>query len=145
MLLIINLENIFGLFVDAASLKKQVLILEEVHKLNKENAEKSSQHQDLKAEVSPKEPQFAAPGCNLVDHLREDTKVVEPENNSEEVAEDKGHEEEANTNECVSRLTDEEEALKEEKEGQQEITEAKTEEDAAAAAADAKEDAIATR
>ncbi|XP_034744074.1 myosin light chain kinase 2, skeletal/cardiac muscle isoform X3 [Etheostoma cragini] len=66
------------------SLKKQMLLLEEVQKLNKENAEKSC-HQltpgslDLEAGVSPeeKDQQPDAPACNLVDYLREDCQVAE--------------------------------------------------------------------
>ncbi|XP_041805200.1 myosin light chain kinase 2, skeletal/cardiac muscle isoform X2 [Chelmon rostratus] len=66
------------------SLKKQVLLLEEVQKLNRENAEKSGQeltpaHLDLEAGVPPKDQQPDAPACNLVDYLREDSRVAVPE------------------------------------------------------------------
>ncbi|XP_035526208.1 myosin light chain kinase 2, skeletal/cardiac muscle isoform X2 [Morone saxatilis] len=63
------------------SLKKQMLLLEEVQKLNRENAEKSGQqitpgYLDLEAGVSPKDQQPEAPACNLVDFLREDSQVA---------------------------------------------------------------------
>ncbi|XP_070830781.1 myosin light chain kinase 2, skeletal/cardiac muscle [Chaetodon trifascialis] len=62
-------------------LKKQVLLLEEVQKLNRENAEKSGQelipaHLDLEAGVSPKDQQPDASICYLVDYLREDAQVA---------------------------------------------------------------------
>ncbi|XP_076601619.1 uncharacterized protein mylk4a [Chaetodon auriga] len=62
-------------------LKKQVLLLEEVQKLNRENAEKSGQelipgHLDLEAGVSPKDQQPDASVCYLVDYLREDAQVA---------------------------------------------------------------------
>ncbi|XP_069548178.1 myosin light chain kinase 2, skeletal/cardiac muscle isoform X1 [Brachyistius frenatus] len=66
---------------DNISLKKQALLLEEVHKLNRENIEKSS-HQltpgflDLEAGVPPKDQQPDASACNLVDYLREDSQVA---------------------------------------------------------------------
>ncbi|XP_070701885.1 myosin light chain kinase 2, skeletal/cardiac muscle isoform X2 [Pempheris klunzingeri] len=61
------------------SLKKQVLLLEEVQKLNRENAEKSGLtpgYLDLEAGVPPKDQQPEAPACNLVDYLREDSQVA---------------------------------------------------------------------
>lgn len=118
------------------------MILEEVHKLNKENQEKSSQHKDLQVEVSPKETQFAvASPSTVVRPRQEDSKeIVEPEIISEEVAEDKEPEGEADTVESVSTNPDkEEEVLKDGKEGQQEITDTKKEENTVAAADDAKE------
>ncbi|KAF7665936.1 hypothetical protein LDENG_00127430 [Lucifuga dentata] len=125
---------------DSTSLKKQVLILEEVQKLNSENAEKSSHHLDLEAGASPKDPQLDAPCYNLVDYLHE-AKVAEPEKDSEEDAREKVQEEEAALkSECESRL-DEQEVLKDEEEGHLEIPEAKNEEDAPAA--DAQDDTIA--
>lgn len=57
-----------GSHVGNISLKKQSLLLEEVQKLNRENADKSG-HQ---AEVSPIDQQPAASVSNLVDYLRED-------------------------------------------------------------------------
>ncbi|XP_023126249.2 myosin light chain kinase 2, skeletal/cardiac muscle isoform X2 [Amphiprion ocellaris] len=60
------------------SLKKQALLLEEVQKLNRENAEKSG-HQltpgylDLEAGVPPKDQKADDPESNLVDFLREDS------------------------------------------------------------------------
>ncbi|XP_038573844.1 myosin light chain kinase 2, skeletal/cardiac muscle isoform X2 [Micropterus salmoides] len=64
------------------SLKKQVLLLEEVQKLNRDNAEKSSHHLtpghlDLEAGVSPKDQKPDAPACYL--YLREDSHVAVPE------------------------------------------------------------------
>ncbi|XP_072220414.1 uncharacterized protein mylk4a [Leuresthes tenuis] len=65
---------------DNMSLKKQALLLEEVQKLNKENAEKSG-HQltplDLEAGVSPEDQRPDSLACNLVDYLREDSQAVE--------------------------------------------------------------------
>lgn len=68
-------------FVENVSLKKQVLLLEEVQKLNRENAEKSGQpltsrYPDLEAGVPPKDEQPDTPTCSLVDYLREDTQVA---------------------------------------------------------------------
>lgn len=68
-------------FVENVSLKKQVLLLEEVQKLNRENAEKSGQpltsrYPDLEAGVPPKDQQPDTPTCSLVDYLREDTQVA---------------------------------------------------------------------
>ncbi|KAK2822476.1 hypothetical protein Q5P01_022541 [Channa striata] len=66
---------------DNISLKKQNLLLEEVQKLNKQNAEKSL-HQlvsgcvDLEAGQSPKDQPAAAPACNLVDNLPKDSQVA---------------------------------------------------------------------
>ncbi|KAL7386532.1 hypothetical protein ABVT39_009849 [Epinephelus coioides] len=63
------------------SLKKQALLLDEVQKLNRENAEKSG-HQlapgclDLEAGVAPKDQQPDTSACNLVNYLREDTKAA---------------------------------------------------------------------
>ncbi|XP_070775520.1 myosin light chain kinase 2, skeletal/cardiac muscle [Enoplosus armatus] len=61
------------------SLKKQVLLLEEVQKLNRENAEKSGHqlspgHLDLEAGVPLKGQQPDAPACYL--YLREDSQVA---------------------------------------------------------------------
>ncbi|XP_056247797.1 myosin light chain kinase 2, skeletal/cardiac muscle isoform X2 [Seriola aureovittata] len=68
---------------DHISLKKQVLLLQEVQKLNRENTEKSG-HQltpeclDLEAGVPPKAQQpDQQPACNLVDYLHEDSQVAE--------------------------------------------------------------------
>ncbi|CAB1448493.1 unnamed protein product [Pleuronectes platessa] len=67
---------------DNISLKKQVLLLEEVQKLNRENVEKSD-HQlatgflDLEAGASPKDQQLDAAARNLVDFLREDSQAAE--------------------------------------------------------------------
>lgn len=66
------------MFVENMSLKKKVLLLEEVQKLNKENAEKSGQqltdgYLDLEAGVPPKDQQPDVPAFNLVDYLREDS------------------------------------------------------------------------
>ncbi|XP_030608379.1 myosin light chain kinase 2, skeletal/cardiac muscle [Archocentrus centrarchus] len=62
------------------SLKKQILLLEEVQKLNRENAEKSG-HQitpddlDLEAGMPPKDQQPDASAGSLVDYLDEDSQV----------------------------------------------------------------------
>ncbi|XP_008301306.1 myosin light chain kinase 3 isoform X2 [Stegastes partitus] len=82
---------------DNISLKKQVLLLEEVQKLNRENAEKSG-HQlapgylDLEAGVSPKDQKADGPACNLVDFLREDSRVAETPEVAEAVCEEKEEE-----------------------------------------------------
>ncbi|XP_078029515.1 uncharacterized protein mylk4a isoform X2 [Epinephelus lanceolatus] len=66
------------------SLKKQALLLNEVQKLNRENAEKSG-HQlapgclDLEAGVAPKGQQPDTSACNLVNYLREDTEAAADE------------------------------------------------------------------
>ncbi|XP_049454826.1 myosin light chain kinase 2, skeletal/cardiac muscle isoform X3 [Epinephelus fuscoguttatus] len=66
------------------SLKKQALLLDEVQKLNRENAEKSG-HQlapgclDLEAGVAPKDQQPDTSACNLVNYLREDTEAAADE------------------------------------------------------------------
>ncbi|KAM9719469.1 uncharacterized protein mylk4a isoform 2-T2 [Menidia menidia] len=59
------------------SLKKQALLLEEVQKLNKDNAEKSSyQLTPLEMTVPPKDQQPDSAACNLVEYLREDSQVA---------------------------------------------------------------------
>ncbi|XP_028328065.1 myosin light chain kinase 2, skeletal/cardiac muscle-like isoform X2 [Gouania willdenowi] len=96
---------------DHISSKKHALLLEEVQKLNKENTEKSG-HQlttgclDLEAGVSSKDEKPDTFTSNLVDYLREDSKVAiaenqkaaeevitEGEDEAEEVVEDKEAEE----------------------------------------------------
>ncbi|XP_022613830.1 myosin light chain kinase 2, skeletal/cardiac muscle-like isoform X2 [Seriola dumerili] len=79
---------------DHISLKKQVLLLQEVQKLNRENTEKSG-HQltpeclDLEAGVPPKAQQpDQQPACNLVDYLREDSPVAEKHEVVEAVGEE---------------------------------------------------------
>ncbi|KAF7222445.1 myosin light chain kinase 2, skeletal/cardiac muscle isoform X1 [Nothobranchius furzeri] len=74
---------------DAAdiSLKKQVLLLEELQKLNRENTEKSGPQLIpvvLEAGVPPKAPQPEEPVSNLPDFLSEDTKITEAEKPGEE-------------------------------------------------------------
>ncbi|XP_028449201.1 myosin light chain kinase 3 isoform X6 [Perca flavescens] len=105
------------------SLKKQMLLLEEVQKLNRENAEKSC-HQltpgslDLEAGVSPeeKDQQSDACACNLVDYLREDCKVAETHKAvSEEEVVEKLHEAEAAVKEKEPKL-DVENVMKEKEE-----------------------------
>uniref|UniRef100_A0A8C5DSP1 Myosin light chain kinase 2, skeletal/cardiac muscle-like n=1 Tax=Gouania willdenowi TaxID=441366 RepID=A0A8C5DSP1_GOUWI len=70
---------------DHISSKKHALLLEEVQKLNKENTEKSG-HQlttgclDLEAGVSSKDEKPDTFTSNLVDYLREDSKVAIAEN-----------------------------------------------------------------
>ncbi|XP_071782628.2 uncharacterized protein mylk4a [Centroberyx gerrardi] len=134
---------------DTISLKKQVLLLEDVEKLNKENAEKSG-HQlppaclDLEAGVSPEDPQLGSSSCNLLDYLREDSKapVAEkddlPEGVDEEEDGQKVSEGEAAAKETESKLN-EEDALKEKEEGQLEIPEVKEKEEGAAAEEDSPE------
>ncbi|KAI3374317.1 hypothetical protein L3Q82_006158 [Scortum barcoo] len=89
-----------------SSLKKQVLLLEEVQKLNRENTEKSGQqvtpgNLDLEAGVSPKDQRPEGPVCYLVNYLREDSQVAMVEKPeiveavSEEEDEEKVQEEEA--------------------------------------------------
>ncbi|XP_029309860.1 myosin light chain kinase 2, skeletal/cardiac muscle isoform X2 [Cottoperca gobio] len=85
------------------SLKKQVLLFEEVQKLNRENAEKSG-HQptpgylDLEAGVSPEDQQLDSRACNLLDYLREDSQAAAGEKDevveavSEEEVVEKVHE-----------------------------------------------------
>lgn len=78
--------------IEHVSLKKQALLLEEVQKLNQENAEKSCQqltsgYLDLEAGVSPKDEQPDTPACSLVDYLREDSQVAEKVAEKLEVAE----------------------------------------------------------
>ncbi|KAG8014198.1 Myosin light chain kinase family member 4 [Nibea albiflora] len=73
--------------------KKQVLLLEEVQKLNRENAEKSGQqlttgYLDLEAGVPPKDQIPDVPAPSLVDYLREDSQVAEKEEVVEEVSEE---------------------------------------------------------
>ncbi|XP_042354375.1 myosin light chain kinase 2, skeletal/cardiac muscle isoform X2 [Plectropomus leopardus] len=81
------------------SLKKQALLLEEVQKLNKENAEKSGQqltpgYLDLEAGVSPKDQQPDTSTQNLVDYLREDSQaaVVKKDEVAEAASEEEGGE-----------------------------------------------------
>ncbi|XP_047224882.1 myosin light chain kinase 2, skeletal/cardiac muscle [Girardinichthys multiradiatus] len=60
---------------DNISPKKQALLLEEVQKLNRENAEKSGHlfpPLDLEAGVALKDEQPEAPTCNLVDYVHEE-------------------------------------------------------------------------
>ncbi|XP_019955170.2 myosin light chain kinase 2, skeletal/cardiac muscle isoform X1 [Paralichthys olivaceus] len=105
---------------DNISLKKQVLLLEEVQKLNRENVEKSD-HQltpgylDLEAGVSPKDQQLDASTCNLVDYLQEDSQVAEKCG----ATSDKVAEEEAVVTEQEPKL-DVEEAVKEDEEEKKE-------------------------
>lgn len=75
---------------------KQALLLEEVQKLNRENAEKSgpqptSGYLDLEAAVPPKDQQPDTPAYSLVDYLREDSQVTVAE--KLEVVETVGEEE----------------------------------------------------
>jgi len=87
------------------SLKKQALLLEEVQKLNKENAEKSG-HQltplDLEAGVPPKDQQPDSLACNLVDYLREDSQVAEKHKAVEAVSEAEVGDEEAEEKAAVT-------------------------------------------
>ncbi|KAM4552613.1 uncharacterized protein mylk4a isoform 2-T2 [Odontesthes bonariensis] len=90
---------------DNMSLKKQALLLEEVQKLNKENAEKSG-HQltplDLEAGVAPKDQQPDSLTCNLVDYLREDSQVAEKHKAVEAISEAEVGDEEAEEKAAVT-------------------------------------------
>ncbi|XP_067462108.1 myosin light chain kinase 2, skeletal/cardiac muscle isoform X2 [Thunnus thynnus] len=130
---------------DHVSLKKQVLLLEEVQKLNRENEEKSGHqitagHLDLEAGVPPKDEQLDPPGCNLVDYLREDAQVSKDE--KPELVEGVGEEVEvgekvpagdAATTEEEPKL-DAEDVVKEIDEGQQEVQEEEKKEKEASSA-----------
>ncbi|XP_031720779.1 myosin light chain kinase 2, skeletal/cardiac muscle isoform X1 [Anarrhichthys ocellatus] len=110
------------------SLKKQVLLLDEVQKLNRENAEKSRRHQltpgnlDLEAGVSPKDQQPEAPACKMVDYLREDSEAAVDEKRkvveavSEEGMREKVKEAEAALTEKEPKLDVEDVVKEEEKE-----------------------------
>lgn len=81
------------------SLKKQILLLEEVQKLNRENAEKSGQQitlgfRDLEAGVPPKDQEPDASASSLVDYLQEDSQVdiVEKNEDVEAVTEEESGE-----------------------------------------------------
>ncbi|XP_023010389.1 uncharacterized protein mylk4a isoform X3 [Maylandia zebra] len=70
------------------SLKKQILLLEEVQKLNRENAEKSGQQitlgfRDLEAGVPLKDQEPDASASSLVDYLQEDSQVDIAEKNED--------------------------------------------------------------
>ncbi|XP_054452589.1 myosin light chain kinase 3 [Anoplopoma fimbria] len=106
------------------SFKKQALLLEEVQKLNRENAEKSghqltSGHLDLEAGVSTKDKQPDAPACKVVDYLLEDSQASVDEKQkiievvSEELAGEKVNEAEAAVTEEEPKLDVEEEKEKE--------------------------------
>ncbi|XP_037644305.1 myosin light chain kinase 3 isoform X2 [Sebastes umbrosus] len=105
------------------SSKDQVLFLEEVQKLNRENVEKSG-HQltsgclDLEAGGSPKDQQPDAPASNLLDYLREDEKhkVVEAVSEEGVVAEAAVTEKE--TKHDVEDVVEEKEKLPEEERGE---------------------------
>ncbi|XP_010744866.3 myosin light chain kinase 2, skeletal/cardiac muscle isoform X2 [Larimichthys crocea] len=112
--------------------KKQVLLLEEVQKLNSENAEKSGQllttgYLDLEAGVPPKDQKSDAPAPSLVDYLREDSQVAEKD---EEVSEEESGEEteEAEVTEEEPML-DVEDGVKEKEEETLTVQEEKKKED----------------
>ncbi|KAM7379415.1 hypothetical protein PAMP_004966 [Pampus punctatissimus] len=117
---------------DHVSLKKQVLLLEEVQKLNRENAEKSShqiapEHLDLEAGVPPKDQQLDAPGCNLLNYMQEDSQVPEDEVGEKVPVGDVVITEE-------EPKLDVEDVVKETDKGQQEVEEKKEEEEGGSAA-----------
>lgn len=130
-------DFLFVPFVDTVSLRKQALLLEEVQKLNRENAEKSL-HQltpgslDLEAGVSPEDAKLDSSSCNLLDYLREDSKVPVVERDDlcegKNVEEDgqKGNEDKAAVKETETKL--EEDLVKEKEEGQLEVPEEKEKE-----------------
>ena len=70
--------NSFWIFLESISLKKQALLLEEVHKLNRENTEKSGQHLDQEVGVPCKDQEPDT--CSLVDYLHEVSLVAVAEN-----------------------------------------------------------------
>ncbi|XP_053186588.1 myosin light chain kinase 3 [Scomber japonicus] len=118
---------------DHIPLKKQVLLLEEVQKLNQGNAEKSGHqitpgHLDLEAGVPPKDQQLDASGFNLVDLLREDAQIFKEKHQSVEGV---GEEEELGEKVAVgdAAITEEEpkldveDVVKETDKGQQEVQE----------------------
>lgn len=115
--------QILFLLVENISSKKQVLFLEEVQKLNRENVEKSG-HQltsgcpDLEAGGSPQDQQPDAPASNLLDYLREDEKhkVVEAVSEEGVVAEAAVTEKE--TKHDVEDVVEEKEKLPEEERGE---------------------------
>ncbi|KAM9845036.1 uncharacterized protein mylk4a [Aulostomus maculatus] len=123
--------------------KKQALLLEEVQKLNLENAEKSghqlsSVYLDLEAGVSPKDQQLADPKCNLVDYLREDYQLSK----DEEYEYPQFLEDDACKEEVGGKVPDKDAAIiekledlvKEGDEGQQEVQKEKKEEEDASSA-----------
>ncbi|XP_059201051.1 myosin light chain kinase 3 [Centropristis striata] len=135
------------------SLKKQVLLLEEVQKLNRENSEKSGHlltpgNLDLEARVSPEDQQPDTSACNLVDYLREDTQVAAEEKHevvSEEEGGEQVHEAEAAVKEKepkpdVEDVLKEEEKLQEEK--KEEVPAPEEEADKASELTAAKEEKI---
>nr|XP_040027953.1 myosin light chain kinase 2, skeletal/cardiac muscle-like isoform X3 [Gasterosteus aculeatus aculeatus] len=87
--------NFYSREMKSISLKKQILLFEEVQKLNRENAEKSG-HQltggnlDLEAASSPEDQQPDAPDRNLVDGLQKDPQAAVDDEHKvvEAVAED---------------------------------------------------------
>ncbi|XP_039998880.1 myosin light chain kinase 2, skeletal/cardiac muscle isoform X2 [Xiphias gladius] len=126
---------------DNISLKKQVLLLEEVQKLNRENAEKSGPqltpgYLDLEAGVPPEDQQPDVPACNLVDSLLEDSQVAESREDVEAVSEEEAGETvpegEAVVTEKEPKL-DVEDAVKETEDEKLEVAEEKKEEEASVA------------
>lgn len=125
------------IFVDTTILRKQALLLEEVQKLNRENAERSA-HQlspgllDLEAGVSSEDPQLGSTSPLLLDYLREEPKapVAEEEHLSEgEKKEDEGqkvNESGVAVKEAESK-PDEEEGVKKKEEAAAATTEAQIE------------------
>lgn len=116
-----------------------MLLLEEVQKLNRENAEKSG-HQltpgnlDLEAGVSPKDQRPDAPACYLVDYLREDSQVAVAEKHevveavSEEEVVEKKVKEEEEVEAAVTEKPDVEDVVKEKEEEKLHVPEEKKEE-----------------
>lgn len=119
-------------------MKKQVLLLQEVQKLNRENTEKSGQQltpesPDPEAGVPPKDEQpDQQPACNLLDYLHEDSQAVEKQEVVEAVSEDveeKTPEGEAVVTEQEPKL-DEEYAAVEKEDEKLKVPEEKKEEEA---------------
>lgn len=120
------------LSVENISLKKQALLLEEVQKLNRENAAKSG-HQlsslDLEAGVPPKDQRMEVPTRSLVDYLHEDTQNAEAEKQevkeavSEEQIKDEKPEEKSAVSDKKSEPAEEREVGKKEGEEKLEVPE----------------------
>ncbi|XP_018532010.1 myosin light chain kinase 3 isoform X2 [Lates calcarifer] len=121
---------------DNISLKKQALLLQEVQKLNRENAEKSGHGLVpgypgvVETGVPPKDQQPDAPARNLVDYLCEDSQVAESREVVEEVSE------EVEVGEKVAEAEpklDAEDLVKEKEDEKLEVPEEKQEEEASVA------------
>ncbi|XP_040911555.1 myosin light chain kinase 2, skeletal/cardiac muscle-like isoform X2 [Toxotes jaculatrix] len=131
---------------DSISLKKQVLLLQEVQKLNRENTEKSGHPLtpgclDLEAGVPPKDQQPDVAACNLVDYRREDSQVAENHEVVEAVSEEEVGEKVPEGEAVVAEKEPQlhaEDVVKEKEDEKLEVAEEKKEEEAAAVEEEAK-------